>query len=130
MEPTNVVVQPNYMTPQDPMQAYPQTLINEEYQRKLQEESESVLEAPSVTDEASIDSSSKEKLNQLLTKRRIGPAEYKTAKLNNSDVQVTCYIENIPIAKAVSTNKKKAGQICAQYILNYPEYFLQRFAGR
>lgn len=130
MEPTNAVVQPNYMTPQDPMQAYPQTLINEEYQRKLQEESESVLEAPSVTDEASIDSSSKEKLNQLLTKRRIGPAEYKTAKLNNSDVQVTCYIENIPIAKAVSTNKKKAGQICAQYILNYPEYFLQRFAGR
>lgn len=128
-EQTKAVAQASYMS-QDPSNSYPQGLINEEYQRKLYEENESILEAPPVTDDSAIDISSKEKLNQLLMTKRIAPAEYKTAKLNSSNVQVICYIENIPIAKATSTNKKKAGQICAQYILNYPEYFLQRYAHR
>jgi len=131
-EPSKSVVQTNYNShlKRDAAAQYPNGLINEHYQRQLQELTDQILEAPRVDDEASIDSSSKEKLNQLLIKKRIAPAEYKTAKLNNSDVQVTCFIENFPIAKATSTNKKKAGQICAQYILNYPEYFLQRFSNR
>lgn len=127
MEQPNAIVQTNFPGIRAD---YPQSLINEDYQRQLQEESASVLEAPAVTDEASIDNSSKEKLNRFLGDRRISSAEYKTAKLNNSDVQVICYIENRAIAKAISTNKKKAGQIVAQYILNYPDYFLQPFLNR
>lgn len=131
VEQPNAIVQASFPgVKTDVAASYPQSLINEDYQRQLQEESASVLEAPPVTDEASIDNSSKEKLNRFLCDRRIAPAEYKTAKLNNSDVQVICFIENRAIAKAISTNKKKAGQIVAQYILNYPEYFLQRFLNK
>ncbi|CCH46519.1 hypothetical protein BN7_6112 [Wickerhamomyces ciferrii] len=116
--------------PENPTAVFPQAVINEEYQRLQLEAEANILEAPIVEDELKIDTSSKEKLNQMLIKKRIGTAEYKTAKLNNSDVQVTCYIENHPIAKATSTNKKRAGHIVAQYIMNYHEFFLDRFKGR
>lgn len=124
MDQSKAVVQAGHGAP---AAAYPQGLVNQDYQRQLQQASDSVFECPLVTDEAAIDTSSKEKLNQLLIKSRINPAEYKTDKLNNSDVQVTCYLDNVPIAKALSTNKKKAGQICAQFILNHWNFFHDRF---
>lgn len=111
---------------QDAAGAYPQGLVNQDYQRQLQEESDAVILVPMVTDEATVDISSKEKLNHLLIANRFSTAEYKTAKLNNSDVQVTCSIENMPMTRAIFTNKKKAGQICAQYILNHWELFHNR----
>lgn len=80
--------------------------------------------------DADIDNSSKEKLNRFLIDNRYEPAEYKTFKATNSGVQVTCIVENIALVRAISTNKKKAGQTCAQFILNYLDYFLQKLPPR
>ncbi|CCH41814.1 Ribonuclease 3 [Wickerhamomyces ciferrii] len=98
---------------------YPQEFINQEYQAQLQREQDDVIQVPDVTDESTVEMSAKARLNEHLNKSRLPVAEYKTDKLNNSDVQVTCSIGAIPIVKATFANKKKAGQICAQYILDH-----------
>jgi dsRNA-specific ribonuclease len=106
----------------------PEMFNNNDYQRQIEDLKDIALADP-MADEI-IDKSSKEKFNHVLLDRRYTPAEYKTSKLTNTDVQVMCYVDNIPLARAISTNKKKAGQICAQFILNYLDYFMQKLPPR
>jgi dsRNA-specific ribonuclease len=106
----------------------PEIFNNSDYQRQIEDLKDIALADPIADD--IIDKSSKEKFNHVLLDRRYTPAEYKTSKLTNTDVQVMCYVENIPLARAISTNKKKAGQICAQFILNYLDYFMQKLPPR
>lgn len=127
---SKAVVQTAYGGPlsdhQTPRGSTPQNFLDQDYHRLFQPSNGPVFECPLIGEDVAIDTSSKEKLNQLLIKSRINPAEYKTDKLNNSDVQVTCYVDSVPIAKAVSSNKKRAGQICAYCILSRWHFFLDR----
>ncbi|ONH68550.1 hypothetical protein BON22_1391 [Cyberlindnera fabianii] len=93
------------------------SLMSQSYQRQRAED-DSMLEEAAPMADAEIDKTSKQKLNDLLLELRMPAAEYKTSKLSNADVQVVCLINNVPKVRAVSTNKKKAGHMCAQHILN------------
>lgn len=75
-------------------------------------------------DDNVIDNASKERLNTFLIGKKLPPAEYKTSKVNNSEVQVTCFLGGKGIARASGTNKKKAGQWVAQNVLKFIVYFL------
>lgn len=99
-------------------------LNKSEYQRQIEEYHDIILAEP-VPDEQ-ININSKAQLYAFLSERRYNAPEYKTSKLTNSDVQVIFYLDNVPLARATSTNKKKAGHIVARFVLDHIDYFLQK----
>lgn len=106
----------------------PEMLSNSNYQRGLGD-LERIPRAPELSDE-NIGSHSKQKLNNVLSDKRFHPAEYTIAKATPTNVQVVCCVENVPLVRAISTSKKRAGQMCAQFILSYLDYFLQMLPPR
>ncbi|ONH68935.1 hypothetical protein BON22_1635 [Cyberlindnera fabianii] len=106
------------------------SVLNDDYKLLQNINFAEVILAPDIDDDAAIDMSSKEKLNHLLIEKRYSPAEYKTSKISNVEVMVLCFIEKKPLVRAISGNKKKAGQVCAQLILNYWDYFFTKLPPR
>ncbi|CCH43692.1 hypothetical protein BN7_3246 [Wickerhamomyces ciferrii] len=103
-----------------------------ELERLKKEEQDQVHEF--IPNDEKIDNTAKSILNEHLVQLKIDKATYKHAVLrSNTDkgaptkVIVTCYIEDIPIARTTGPNSKITGQIVAKFILDYEDYFLNRF---
>lgn len=83
--------------------------------------SRTIGEYPFVLDplpEDNLDKSAKEKLHVLFSKNKLAAPTFKNRKVLDNAVESTLYVGQLAVAICMDTNKKKASQRIAMWVIN------------